>query len=368
MARIPRKFQKIFAGSASNNGVFGSAADNTKILSNDLDVIQGLPAYDAGWIDAVIGTKKFPALEEFQALHYMTTTQLSYLFQQGIAEWNADTTYYQNSIVCQTGTYILYGSLTDDNIGNALSDPLNWVELIDLSTSSTVPFATESVRGIAKIATAAEVLAGTDDETIVTPLKLAAYKLPTGMVSAYALTTAPTGWVLCSNLTIGNASSGATNRANADTAALFTALWNTYDNTLLPIQNSSGAATSRGVDAATDYAANKRLPTLDLRGRVVAGLDNMGGTPAGRLSGQPQGVNGLVAGNSGGLESCSLTGAQNGPHTHGGNYNPAVNTGGPAVLAFNLGCNYDRDTASSGSGTPHNNVQPTIILPYIIKL
>lgn len=368
MARIPRKFQKIFAGSASNNGVFGSGADNTKVLSNDLDVLQGLPAFDTGWEDAVIGTKKFPALEEFQALNYMNTTQQAYTFQEGIPEYNAETTYYQNGIVKKTGTYELYGSIIDDNIGNALTDDTKWQYLVDLGSGTTLPIASETTQGIIELATFAETALGVDDERAVTPAKLAAHWVPTGVITAYAFSTAPGGYVFASSKTIGDASSGGTNRANADTEALFTGLWNDYSNTDLPIQNSSGVATSRGANAAADFALHKRLPTLDIRGRVVAGLDNMGGVTAGRLTGQPGGVNGNVMGAAGGFETHSLTEAQNGPHVHGGNYNPAVNTGDTAVLAFNLGCRYNRDTASSGSGSPHNNVQPTIVLPIIIKL
>jgi hypothetical protein len=78
------------------------------------------------------------------------------------------------------------------------------------------------------------------------------------LVSSFA-TTAPAGTVAMDGLTIGNASSGATSRANVDTLALFTLLWNQASNALLPIQDSAGTASTRGASAAADYAANKRL-------------------------------------------------------------------------------------------------------------
>lgn len=91
---------------------------------------------------------------------------------------------------------------------------------------------------------------------------------PTGMISAFDLASAPAGWVEHNGGTIGNASSGATLRANADTLALFTAMW-AFSNTLRPIQNSSGAATSRGASAAADFAANKRIPVGNSTNRVL---------------------------------------------------------------------------------------------------
>lgn len=133
MARITRVTQPIFAASASNNGVFGSAQDGTKVLSSNLATLMGKPAWAQGWLNAVIGASKFPPLEEFQALTYIQTTQLAYLLQDGIPEWDAGTTYYQFSIVKRPGTYQLYGSNTNANLNNAVTDQTNWTFLCDLS-------------------------------------------------------------------------------------------------------------------------------------------------------------------------------------------------------------------------------------------
>ena len=107
--------------------------------------------------------------------------------------------------------------------------------------------------------------------------------LPTGSVMPYAGSTSPSGWLLCSGLTIGNATSGGTARANADTQVLFEQLWDSFSNTALPIFTSAGAVSTRGASASADFAANKRLTIPDLRGRAVAGKDDMGGTASGRL-------------------------------------------------------------------------------------
>jgi hypothetical protein len=112
--------------------------------------------------------------------------------------------------------------------------------------------------------------------------------VPTGAIQGFARSTAPSGWIKANGQTIGNASSGATNRANADTEALFTVLWNDHDNTILPIQTSSGTATTRGVSAAADFAANKRLPVPDYRAEFMRGLDDGRGVDTDRVLGSSQ--------------------------------------------------------------------------------
>lgn len=137
MAKLIRKMQKIFAGTATNNGQFGSAKTGAKVTSTDLDILQALPAFNTGWLDAIISGRNLPALEEMQSLQYITTRQIAYLFQEGLAEYDSGTTYYQNSIVKKAGTYQLYGSLVDDNTGNPLTDGTKWVLLIDLGAASS---------------------------------------------------------------------------------------------------------------------------------------------------------------------------------------------------------------------------------------
>lgn len=83
--------------------------------------------------------------------------------------------------------------------------------------------------------------------------------LPIGSILPIADLAAPAGWLLVDGKTIGSAASGATARANADTQALFAKLW-AFSAAAVPIFDSAGAATTRGADAAADFAANKRLP------------------------------------------------------------------------------------------------------------
>lgn len=173
-----------------------------------------------------------------------------------------------------------------------------------------------------------------------------------GVVAPFAGTTEPTGWLFC----YGQAVSRTTY------AALFTALGTTY---------GTG-------DGTTTF----NLP--DLRGRVVAGQDDMGGTSANRLT-TP--INGDTLGASGGSEGHQLTAAQQAnmtvtagvttTHTATPN-NPGTNIGvpgggGTGAFASNGGTAYTVLNISgtavgsgSASGGSHNNVQPTIILNYII--
>lgn len=339
MARIDRKFQKIFAINALNNGQFGSGQDGTKLLTNDIETLQANVAYPLGWLSATIGAKLFPCLEEFQALGYMATYQIAYLFQEGIPEYNSGTTYYQKSLVRKSGTYELYGSITDNNTGNPLTDGANWLFVCNLT--SVVAAATESTAGIAKIATSAQVLAGLNDDSFVTPLKLAPYKVPSGTVFDYCGTTAPAGYLLCFGQNVSRA---------------------TYANLFALIGTDFGAG-----DGVTTFG----IP--DLRGRVVAGKDNMGGTPAGRLSGQPLGVNGLTLGASGGQELHTLIEAEMPTHDHniptGTNFSSYVN-GTPNGVGSRVwnGSSRAHPTDDRGSDAPHNNIQPSFILNKIIKV
>jgi hypothetical protein len=87
------------------------------------------------------------------------------------------------------------------------------------------------------------------------------------------------GFVRANARTIGSSSSGATERANADTETLFLFLWNNFSNTLCPV------STGRGGSAAADWAANKTIATLDMRGRLPYGMDTMGNSAASIVAG-----------------------------------------------------------------------------------
>lgn len=212
--------------------------------------------------------------------------------------------------------------------------------------------------------------------------------MPTGTLLPYSLSTAPSGYIMASGLTIGSAASGATGRANFDTMNLYVAYWTEYSNTVLPIQDSAGVATTRGASAIADFNANKRLPVLDLRGRIPVGKDNMGGSAANRMTTGGSGVDGTTLGANGGAQTHQLTVAQMPSHAHGVNdpshqhaspyTNPAAvggntltgwqpNTGVLGSFATDFRFTGITIQATGGDGA-HNNTQPSIVMNYIIKL
>jgi len=99
--------------------------------------------------------------------------------------------------------------------------------------------------------------------------------IPVGTRASFMRSTAPAGWIKGNGGTIGNATSGATTRANTDTQALYVLFWTEFSNTILPIQDNTGAAAARGSTALLDFAAGKRLPVFDFRGEFDRGwMDN----------------------------------------------------------------------------------------------
>lgn len=227
-----------------------------------------------------------------------------------------------------------------------------------------------------------------------------AVSAPAGTVNPYAGSTAPTGWLLCAGQAV----------SRTTYADLFSVVSTTY---------GSG-------DGSTTF----NLP--DLRGRVIAGEDDMGGTAANRLTSGASGIAGTTLGAVGGNQVHTLTADQSGlkahshantltgtttfadtGHSHAGqgslhaligatngdaarigynaggvyanpstysiqggslltyqnfNHNTPVygSTGGPSSSA-SVGIS-NATVAGDSAASAHLNVQPTIILNYIIKV
>ncbi len=169
----------------------------------------------------------------------------------------------------------------------------------------------------------------------------------------------PTGWLLAAGGTIGNASSNGTSRANADMAALFAVLWdvgNTYGT--LALFTSGGGGSSFGANAAADFAANRAIALPDLRGRIIAARDDMGGSDAGRMVANETAAD-KVAGTAG-AEKVSMD------HTHNANAQETADRagGGGHVKTFHES---NPQTSGGMNADPTREVvQPTMFANKII--
>lgn len=180
--------------------------------------------------------------------------------------------------------------------------------------------------------------------------------LPTGSIQAGIFIDAPTGWVLCNDSTIGSFYSGASYAFN-ETLNLFILLWNSLPDTYAPIFDSAGSPTIRGASAIEDFNADKRLQLISILGRVIG------------AAGDGVGLTSRALGETLGLESVSLIEDQNGPHSHSYQH-VTPNFGSAYWISDGNGQKYLQNftTGSSGSGAPHENMQPTVFATHMIKL
>jgi microcystin-dependent protein len=189
--------------------------------------------------------------------------------------------------------------------------------------------------------------------------------IPTGFEMPAYTTGVVDGWVRENGRTIGSATSGATERANADTEDLFLHLWDA--------DNNLAVSGGRGGSAASDWTANKAIALPSARGRVLVGLDDMGNSAAGALAGGTFTFgDAITLGSYGGAPTHTLLTAEMPSHTHPylDRYNADDQgaTSGGVQLADNDVTDSSRTTTATGGGGAHNNMQPFTLRTIYIKL
>ena len=166
-----------------------------------------------------------------------------------------------------------------------------------------------------------------------TSINTAPTSLPPGAIIPFAGTIAPNGWLLCFGQEISR---------------------DTYSDLFSVISNTYGIG-----DGTTTF----NLP--DLRGRMVIGIDNMGGDSANRVENEQADV----LGGSAGEENHTLTVDELATHSH--NINGRSSTSGsPHIITARGSQNstvINQNTDNAGDNQPHNNMPPYISLNYIIK-
>jgi microcystin-dependent protein len=204
--------------------------------------------------------------------------------------------------------------------------------------------------------------------------------VPSGTVVFTLVKTAPSGWLLFDDGTVGDASSGAS-YADPDAEAIFDLLYSNTSDSNCPILASDGSATTRATqtDAATAWAAHCRMSLPKVLGRALAGT----GTPS---AGGVLGAWGI--GQTFGEEEHTLTGGEMPIHNHGftgtqqqwtsdqndidvgsGDASgPSGGRGKSTTQAITVTITPEGSIGDSGGGGAHNIISPTIHLNVIIKL
>jgi microcystin-dependent protein len=190
---------------------------------------------------------------------------------------------------------------------------------------------------------------------------------PTGTILPFAGAIVPEGWVLCDGRSV--------SKDDPRYAALYRVIGMTY-----------------GGNGSTTF----NLP--DLRGRVIIGLDNMGGIASGRVSSTSVGgLNATTLGGAGGEDAHKMTTAELASHNHQGKALSAgdhshgytdwtdnssrdgfVNTDGSDIYkkatetkktTLSAGAHtHALQVNNTGEGQPFNVMQPWMALNFILKL
>jgi hypothetical protein len=213
----------------------------------------------------------------------------------------------------------------------------NMYSPIDLAPNDILPGYLTEVIYIASLPTSYFILNPANYTQII-----ATSQIPTGTIVASIAPSMP-GWVVMTDETIGDASSGAT-YASAACQNLFITVWNNISDAYAPV-----SPIGRGGSAESDWEAHKNIQLLYTVGKVLANQMNTIGAPLGS-------------------NTASLNSANNGPHTHTFSVHSGYVNNQATPGSSNSSVSGTPSTSSSGSGTSFSIVQPTISLYFHAKL
>lgn len=178
------------------------------------------------------------------------------------------------------------------------------------------------------------------------------YVLKTGMITATVQIAAMDGWIVLGdsttspNQTIGNASSGADIRANADCQNLFVLIWNNTQDANCPVSGG------RGASALADWNANKTIGVPLVEGRTLAAVEWNIQPPAFTL----------------GEKTHTMTNDELNTHKHSMPFSIRGQVDGTPGSGDWWCLTSTNETETSGLNQPFNIIQPTIAVVYQMKL
>jgi len=206
--------------------------------------------------------------------------------------------------------------------------------------------------------------------------------LTTGDVIWTPAKTTRAGFVRLNGRTVGSASSGAAERANADCEDLYAFLWAQFADTICAV--TSG----RGANAAADWAANKPIALIDMRTKGPFGLDDMGNTALSGFTGITFALGSATTGGAaGGAARKTLATTEIPSHVHaqtaqnptftyntsgagssGGTFVSSIQSSGGSNSITTTSDATPGDTAAAGGGSAFDKMSPFVLGTWFMRL
>lgn len=122
MSKLSKVNHKVFGALANftyQMSKFGSFKNGTPEYAADVTEIQSTPNFENGLYDSLVGDGA-PFAQDMNSVLHHTSRQVGYLYQAGIPEWDAATSYYLGSI-CQTSDGVFRLNYAGPSINEAPS-------------------------------------------------------------------------------------------------------------------------------------------------------------------------------------------------------------------------------------------------------